>query len=76
MYTKPRGQIPDYNAPVILHSERRTIADFCMRIHRGILKEMRYAWVWGASVRHQPQRVGKDHPLEDEDIVQLVKKSG
>jgi ribosome-interacting GTPase 1 len=29
--------------------------------------------VWGASVRHQPQRVGKDHVLEDEDVVQIVK---
>lgn len=25
-------------------------------------------------VKHQPQRVGKDHLLEDEDIVQIVKK--
>ena len=34
----------------------------------------RYAWVWGASVKHQPQKVGKDHILMDEDIVQIVKK--
>lgn len=40
----------------------------------GILKQLKYAWVWGASVKHQPQRVGKDHCLEDEDIVQLVKR--
>jgi hypothetical protein len=26
------------------------------------------------SVKHQPQRVGKDHVLEDEDVVQIVKK--
>lgn len=76
VYTKPKGQIPDYNEPVILHSERRTIADFCMRIHRGLLKDLKYGWVWGASVKHQPQRVGKEHPLEDEDIVQLVKRTG
>ncbi len=35
---------------------------------------LQYAWVWGASVKHQPQRVGKDHFLEDEDVVQLVKR--
>lgn len=76
VYTKPRGQIPDYNAPVILQHEKRSIANFCARIHRNLLKDLKYAWVWGASVKHQPQRVGKDHEVEDEDIVQLVKKSG
>ena len=31
------------------------------------------ALVWGTSVKFNPQRVGKDHNLEDEDIVQIVK---
>jgi ribosome-interacting GTPase 1 len=30
--------------------------------------------VWGLSVKHRPQRVGKDHVLEDEDVVQIIKK--
>ena len=34
----------------------------------------RYAIVWGSSVKHQPQKVGRDHPLADEDVVQIVKK--
>jgi ribosome-interacting GTPase 1 len=50
------------------------IEAFCNRIHRTLIKQFKYAWVWGRSVKHQPQRVGKDHLLEDEDIVQLVKK--
>jgi len=74
IYTKPRGQIPDYNAPVILHHLNPTIEAFCNRIHRGILSQLKYAWVWGSSVKHQPQKVGKDHRLNDEDIVQIVKK--
>jgi ribosome-interacting GTPase 1 len=32
------------------------------------------ALVWGSSVKHQPQKVGKDHILNDEDVVQIVKK--
>jgi ribosome-interacting GTPase 1 len=32
------------------------------------------AWVWGTSVKHQPQKSGKDHCLCDEDVVQLVKR--
>lgn len=30
--------------------------------------------VWGSSVKHQPQRVGIEHILNDEDVVQIVKK--
>ena len=32
------------------------------------------ALVWGTSVKHQPQKVGRDHVLNDEDVVQIVKK--
>ncbi|KAJ0404116.1 hypothetical protein ATCC90586_007372 [Pythium insidiosum] len=74
IYTKPRGQMPDYNAPVILHADRPTVEDFCLRIHKSLLRQFKYAWVWGTSVKHQPQKVGKDHVLNDEDIVQIVKK--
>ncbi|GFQ06581.1 developmentally-regulated G-protein 3 [Phtheirospermum japonicum] len=32
------------------------------------------ALVWGSSVKHKPQRVGREHELEDEDVVQIIKK--
>ena len=35
---------------------------------------MKYAMVWGTSVKHNPQKVGKDHQLNDEDVVQIIKK--
>lgn len=75
-YTKPKGQIPDYASPVILHMTNPTMEQFCNRIHRGIMSQFKHAWVWGSSVKHQPQRVGKDHVLFDEDVVQIVKKVG
>lgn len=74
IYTKPKGQIPDYNSPVVLHSENPTVEDFCNRLHRSIVRQFKYALVWGTSVKHNPQRVGKDHLLDDEDIVQIVKR--
>ncbi|KAL1132331.1 hypothetical protein AAG570_010287 [Ranatra chinensis] len=74
IYTKPKGQLPDYNAPVVLHSDKRSVEDFCNKLHRSIAKEFKYALVWGSSVKHQPQKVGKDHVLNDEDVVQIVKK--
>jgi len=74
IYTKPKGQLTDFSDPVILSRERCSIANFCGRIHKGILPKFKYAYVWGQSVKHNPQKVGKDHELVDEDIVQIVKR--
>nr|KYP69358.1 Developmentally-regulated GTP-binding protein 1 [Cajanus cajan] len=74
IYTKPKGMNPDYEDPVILSSKRRTVEDFCNRIHKDMLKQFKYALVWGSSAKHKPQRVGKEHELEDEDVVQIIKK--
>jgi len=74
IYTKPRGAIPDFSEPVVLRRAERTVGDFCNHIHKGILKEFKYAIVWGASCKFSPQKVGTSHVLEDEDVVQIVKK--
>lgn len=74
IYTKPKGQLPDYEAPVILPANKTSVEDFCNKLHRTIIKELKYALVWGLSVKHTPQRVGREHILTDEDVVQIVKK--
>jgi len=75
IYTKPRGQIPDYNAPVVMRATKSTLENFCNKLHKGIMRQFKYALVWGSSAKHNPQRVGKDHELLDEDVVQIVKKA-
>jgi len=74
IYTKPKGQLPDYEAPVVLSSSRCTVEDFCNKVHRSLIKDFKHALVWGTSVKYNPQSVGKDHLLADEDVVQIVKK--
>eukprot|EP01002_Notosolenus_urceolatus_P002312 NODE_1609_length_1357_cov_31.522936_g1333_i0.p1 GENE.NODE_1609_length_1357_cov_31.522936_g1333_i0~~NODE_1609_length_1357_cov_31.522936_g1333_i0.p1 ORF type:complete len:371 (+),score=129.53 NODE_1609_length_1357_cov_31.522936_g1333_i0:171-1283(+) len=75
IYTKPRGQIPDYAEPVILRTGADpSVATFCNKLHKQMLANFKYAWVWGMSVKHNPQKVGKDHVICDEDIIQIVKK--
>jgi len=74
VYTKPKGQIPDYTAPVVMRATHCSVENFCNRLHKGIMKQFKYALVWGSSVKHNPQKVGKDHLLHDEDIVQVIKK--
>ncbi|KAJ3045156.1 GTP-binding protein [Rhizophlyctis rosea] len=75
IYTKPKGQLPDYSAPVVLRRGANTVEDFCNSIHKAILKDFKNALVWGSSVKHVPQKVGKDHVLGDEDVVQIIKKT-
>mmetsp|Transcript_96596 Transcript_96596/g.207224 ORF Transcript_96596/g.207224 Transcript_96596/m.207224 type:complete len:373 (+) Transcript_96596:94-1212(+) len=76
IYTKPKGQIPDYTSPVILPASKNKVEDFCLRIHKSLLAQFKVALVWGMSVKHNPQRCGKDHELADEDVVQIIKKVG
>jgi len=74
IYTKPKGQLPDYQAPVVLSTLKPTVEDFCNKIHRTLMKDFKHALVWGTSVKHNPQSVGKDHVLNDEDVVQIIKR--
>lgn len=76
IYTKPKGQIPDYTEPVILPASKNRVEDFCLRIHKSLVAQFKVALVWGLSVKHNPQRCGKDHELMDEDVVQIIKKVG
>ena len=74
VYTKPKGQMPDYSAPVILRGiAEPTVETFCKKIHRTLITDFKYAWVWGASVKHNPGRVGKAHVLQDEDVIQSAR---
>jgi ribosome-interacting GTPase 1 len=34
-----------------------TIEGFCNKLHKTLLKQLKYANVWGASVKHRPQKV-------------------
>jgi len=50
VYTKPKGQMPDYSAPVIIRGrDTPTVERFCKKIHRQLVHDFRHAWVWGAS---------------------------
>lgn len=76
IYTKPRGQVPDYDNPVVLPKDKSTVQEFCGRIHKTLLDQFKYALVWGSSAKHKPQKVGLQHLLHDEDVVQIIKKVG
>jgi len=41
VYTKPRGQAPDYSAPVVLKRGKCSVEDFCDAIHKEIAKQLK-----------------------------------
>lgn len=41
VYTKPRGQAPDYSAPVVLKRGKCSVEDFCNAIHKEIAKQLK-----------------------------------
>lgn len=54
---QPKGMMTDFSAPVVLHDNAPSTEDFCNRLHKQLMMQFKYAWVWGSSVRHQPQKV-------------------
>jgi small GTP-binding protein len=76
VYTKKRGEPPDFERPLILRSSQARVADACRKIHRSLADptQFRYALVWGRSTKHDPQRVGLSHQLAGEDVLCVVTK--
>ena len=68
VYTRKGGETSD--KPLVL-PRNSTVRDLAELIHREFAEKMKYARVWGRSVKVQGQKVGADHVLEDGDIVEV-----
>jgi hypothetical protein len=57
VYTKKTGHKPDFAEPVVLTSDRggTTVEAMCRQIHNTMLREFKYALIWGVSAKHYPQ---------------------
>ncbi|GIX88579.1 developmentally-regulated GTP-binding protein 2 [Caerostris darwini] len=73
VYTKKRGEPPDFESGLILR-RGSSVEHVCHAIHRSIVSVFKYALVWGTSTKYSPQRVGLQHIVHHEDVVQIVKK--
>ena len=77
IYTKRKGQPPDLEEPVVLSAIRKgtSVKSLCQNVSTQMLRDFNFALVWGKSAKHSPQRCGVNHPLADEDVVQIVTKT-
>jgi len=69
IYSKPPGKEPDLSAPFVL-KKGSTVAELAGQVHQDFLKNLKSARVWG-SAAYDGQMVGRDHVLQDRDVVEL-----
>ena len=69
VYTKRRGKPADFADPFTI-ARGGTVEDLALKVHRELAESMKFAKVWGTSA-HDGQIVGRDHPLCDQDVVEL-----
>jgi small GTP-binding protein len=58
--------------PLALHPGA-TVADVADWVHHDLGTSMGGARVWGASARFDGQRVGRDHLVQDDDVVEILR---
>ncbi|MCS7125293.1 MAG: TGS domain-containing protein [Aigarchaeota archaeon] len=68
VYTQKDGVVS--HKPIVLNKDA-TVRDLAERIHKDLARKMKYARVWGKSVKLQGQQVGPDHILQDRDVVEI-----
>jgi ribosome-interacting GTPase 1 len=69
VYTKAPGRPPDRGRPFVLH-RGQTVEDVARLVHKDLARSLRYARVWGTT-GFDGQQVGREHPVEDGDVVEL-----
>jgi len=69
VYSKPPGKEPDLDTPFVL-KKGSTVEQFAAQVHRDFLEQLKSARVWG-SAAFDGQMVGRDHVLQDGDVVEL-----
>ena len=69
VYTKIPGRPPDLAKPFVLR-KGSTLMDFAGTVHKDFVHKLRFARAWGKHHLDGAQ-IGRDHVLEDGDVVEL-----
>jgi ribosome-interacting GTPase 1 len=71
VYLNPKEGKIDFSNPFVT-KEGSTIMDVAKGLHSKAAKNLRFAHVTGSSVKFSNQKVGRDHVVNDGDVVTLV----
>lgn len=71
VYTKAVGKKVDLTDPIIL-KHGSTVIDAAAEIHKEFFADLKFARIWGdGQNKYDGQRVSRDHPLEDENVLEF-----
>ncbi|WP_224450153.1 OBG GTPase family GTP-binding protein [Haloprofundus salilacus] len=71
VYMNKPGRGTDYEEPLVIR-RGMTVGDACRKLGANLEERFKFARVSGPSAKHDEQQVGKDHVLEDEDVLRIV----
>ncbi|WP_440764285.1 OBG GTPase family GTP-binding protein [Natronorubrum sp. DTA7] len=71
VYMEKPGRGIDWEEPLVIE-EGATVAEAIEKLGGEMEERFRFARVTGPSATHDQQQVGKDHVLEDEDVLKLI----
>jgi len=71
VYMDKPGRGVDYEEPLVIR-RGDTVDDALQKLGGTLDERFRFARVTGPSAKHDEQQVGRDHVLEDEDIMRVV----
>jgi ribosome-interacting GTPase 1 len=69
VYSKPPGREPDLGVPFVMR-QGDTVEELARKVHRDFYQNLKSARIWGSG-RFDGQIVGRDHVLEDGDVIEL-----
>jgi ribosome-interacting GTPase 1 len=69
IYSQPPGREADLTKPFVL-PRGSTVEEFAAQVHHDFFEQMKSARVWGSG-QFEGQMVGRDHVLQEGDIVEL-----
>ena len=70
VYLKEQKKDPDMTKPLVV-KKGDPVEKVCLKIHHDILKKFKYARIYGKSAKFEWQRVGLEHVVEDNDIIEI-----
>jgi len=72
VYMDKPGRGVDYDEPLVLREGENTVDDALDKLGGTLDERFRFARVTGPSAKHDEQQVGRDHELQDEDVMRVV----
>jgi len=73
VYTKQPNESKPSDLPIVVRAGT-TVIELALSIHTDLADRYRYSRIWGTSSRFAGERVGPDHVLHDQDIVEIRAK--